>query len=137
MQVAAVRGSLEERLAADGQADPTDATGLDVGAALEEVDRREQVELALVPGVGVGSPPLSPSPRRSKISTPYPWRASIRAGRWVPLRPKATITAAPLREGTYDPSSVSPSLVCSSTASTFPLPSSMSSTGGRATWVPT
>src|SRR5688572_24077246 len=56
----------------------------------------------------------------------------MRAGRCVPLRPKATITAAPFSEGTYDPSSCSPSLVCSSTCSTVALPRSMSSTAQQA-----
>jgi hypothetical protein len=43
LQVVAIGGCLQERLAADGQPEPADATGHDVGPALQEVDRREKV----------------------------------------------------------------------------------------------
>ena len=54
LHVLTVSGRLQEGLAADRQPEPADATGLDVGTSLQEVDRGEQVALALVPGIGVG-----------------------------------------------------------------------------------
>ena len=54
LHVLAVGRGLKESLAANGQSEASDAIGLDVGPALQEVDRGEQVALAVVPGVGVG-----------------------------------------------------------------------------------
>ena len=64
-----------------------------------------------------GSPSLSPSPRRSKSRTPYPWRASSFARFCELARPGNEITAAPFRDGMYQPFSRSPSLVVNSTSS--------------------
>ncbi len=63
-----------------------------------------------------GSPSLAPSPRRSKSSTPYPCSMSIRACGCDLVRP-GMMTAAPLREGTYQPEISSPSLVVKVTSS--------------------
>jgi hypothetical protein len=81
-----------------------------------------------------GSPSLSPSPRRSKRSTPYPCRASIRAFCCGPLRPGKAITAAPLRDGTYQPWSSSPSAVVNVTSS-WATPSRSGGTTARPTCV--
>src|SRR5919106_527957 len=82
----------------------------------------------------LGSPSLSPSPRRSNSSTPKPRRASRRAGFCGPPRPGNAITAAPLREGTYQPFSSSASLVLNDTRSCA-APSSATGTYARATRV--
>ena len=57
----------------------------------------------------LGSPSLSPSPRRSKSRTPYPWRASSFALFCEDARPGNEITAAPFREGMYHPCNRNPS----------------------------
>ena len=41
----------------------------------------------------------------------------MRVCAWGPLRPGNAITAAPLRDGTYQPASLSPSLVVNETCS--------------------
>ena len=52
LQVVVLGGRLEHHLAADRQADPADAVGVDVGARLEVVDRRLHVAVA-APAEGV------------------------------------------------------------------------------------
>ena len=60
----------------------------------------------------------------------------MRAWRCVPLRPGNEITAAPLRDGMYQPSSFRPSLVLNVTFS-WGVFSSSAGTTARAVWVVT
>ena len=63
------RGRLEHHLAADREAQAADAARVHVAAALQERDGGLDV-LVAAPAAWFGSPSLSPSPRRSKSSTP-------------------------------------------------------------------
>src|SRR5437764_692711 len=81
-----------------------------------------------------GSPSLSPSPLRSKTSTPYPCRTSIRACFCVPFLPGNTITVAPFLDGTNQPLSLSPSLASNATA-VYCAPRLPCAVSVRAIWV--
>ena len=112
-----LRRGLDHHLAADREADATDASRVDVRPALQVRDRGVDVALALPAERGSGHPRSRPSPRRSKRRTPYPCRARSFARSCEDARPGKEITAAPFRDGTYQPSSRSPSLVVKCTFS--------------------
>ena len=95
VELVGLGGGLEHHLAADGQAEAADPVD---PALLEARDRGLDVACRRPSRSMFGWPSLRPSPRRSNSSTPYPWRASIRAWSCGPLRPgKAMIAAAVAR----------------------------------------
>ena len=107
---------LDHHLAADREADAADPLGIDVGATLQERDGRVDVSLALpAEGVGVAlALALAAAVEEEDavaVAREQP-RPLLRAA-----RPGNEITAAPFRDGMYQPFSRSPSLVVNATSS--------------------
>jgi hypothetical protein len=129
-----VGGGLEQHLAADRQAEAADPPAVDVGAPLEEVDPGTNV-LVEVPseavGVSLTAALAAPVVEQHAVAVRTSMRACLRA----PVRPGKTMTAARFLDGTYQPSSLSPSLVWSVTSS-WAAPSCAWGTSARDTCEP-
>ena len=117
-----MRRGLQQHLAADRQAEAADAAVAHVGAFAQVGDGGAQVRLA-APAAGVvvalARALAATVEQQDAVAVAYE-HPRVRTG---PLRPGKAITAAPLRDGTYQPASRSPSLVVSDT-STYGRPRS-------------
>ena len=134
LEVIRLGRGLDQHLAPDREPESGNAVWVDVGSALQICNRRVNVPDA-VPPEGVRVSLASPSPRRSKSSTPYPLRARKPAAARGSFRPVMATTAARFLEGMYQPDGSRPSLVSKVTSSYAAPPMSASGTTARARWV--
>ena len=112
-----VGGGLPEQLPANGQPEATDTVRLDVWALLQEADRGVHVAFATPSPpvrftVAVAGATAVEQQHSVAVGDQHPGVLSVH-----PPRPGNTTTAAPLRDGTYQPVRRSPSLVRSETSS--------------------
>ena len=125
---------LQKHLAADGESEPADPAPVNVGLALQERDRGEEV-LVAGPAVHVAialALALAAAVEHEHAVAVADEHPRVLLGRR--RAPGETITAAPLRDGTYQPASLRPSLVVKLTER-YAVPRWAAGTGARATCV--